>query len=50
MGYADFRKVSILYQNEEYAIVEKGQTYGIKQYDFIVLDSGSVDEDDFIYE
>ena len=50
MGYADFRKVSIMYQNEEYAIVEKGQTYGIKQYDFIVLDSGSVDEDDFIYE
>ena len=50
MGYADFRKVTIMYQNEEYAIVEKGQTYGIKQYDFIVLDSGSVDEDDFIYE
>ena len=50
MGYADFRKVTILYQNEEYAIVEKGQQYGLKQYDFIVLNSESVNEDDFIYE
>lgn len=50
MGYADFREINILYQNEEYAIVENGQTYGLKQYDFIVLDSKAVNEDDFIYE
>ena len=48
-GYADFRQISILYQNDDYAIVRPNTQYGLIIYDYIVLDAGSVDEDDFIY-
>ncbi len=48
-GYADFRQISILYQNNEYAIVKSNTPYGLMAYDYIVLDASSVDEDDFIY-
>lgn len=49
-GYADFRQITILYQNDEYAIVKSNTNYGLNAYDYIVLDAESVDEDDFIYE
>ncbi len=42
-GYADFRQVKILYQNDEYAIVKSNTTYGLNVYDYIVLDSATVD-------
>lgn len=48
-GYADFREISILYQNDEYAIVQPNTTYGLTVYDYIVLDAATVNEDDFIY-
>ena len=41
-GYAVFRKVVIIDQNEEYCIVESGTTYGIAQFDNIVSDSSTV--------
>lgn len=50
LGYADFRQIKELYSNEEYAIIESNTSYGLKEYDFIVLDSSTVEEDDFIYE
>ena len=50
LGYADFRQINELYSNEEYAIVEPNTSYGLKEYDFIVLDSSTVEENDFIYE
>ena len=37
-GYAVFRTISIIDQNEEYCIVEAGTRYGISQFDYIVLD------------
>ena len=43
-GYADFRQVKILYQNDEYAIVRSNTMYGLNVYDYIVLDSTTVDE------
>ena len=43
-GYADFRQVKILYQNDEYAIVRSNTMYGLNVYDYIVLDSSTVDE------
>ncbi len=43
-GYAEFRQISILYQNEEYAIVKPNTTYGLNVFDYIVLDSETVDE------
>ena len=39
-GYRDFRQVNILYQNEEYAIVEPNSLYGLQEYDYIVRSSG----------
>ena len=50
MGYADFRRIKKLYENEEYAIVESNTVYGLREYDFIVLDSTTVDEGGFVYE
>ena len=48
-GYADFKQITILNQNEEYAIVKSNTDYGLSVYDHIVLDGTSVNEDDFIY-
>ena len=48
-GYADFKQVVILYQNDEYSIVKSDTTYGLSVYDPIVLDAQTVNEDDFIY-
>ena len=50
MGYADFRRINMLYQNEEYAIVESNTLFGLREYDYIVLDASAVNEDDFVYE
>ena len=44
-GYADFRQIKVLYQNEEYAIVRSNTNYGLNVYDYIVLDSKTVDAD-----
>ena len=49
-GYAIFRQVNILYQNEEYCIVEEGTKYGLSIYDHIALDGSAVKEDDIIYQ
>lgn len=42
-GYADFRQISILYSNDEYSIVKSNTLYGLNVYDYIVLDSKTVD-------
>lgn len=47
-GYAVFKQISILYQNEEYAIVQTGTTYGISLYDHIALDGSKIDENQLI--
>lgn len=48
-GYADFKQITILYQNDEYAIVSSNTKYGLTVYDRIVLDAASVNTDDFVY-
>ncbi|MCR5790812.1 MAG: hypothetical protein K6G83_13070 [Lachnospiraceae bacterium] len=48
-GYADFKQITILYQNDEYSIVKSNTEYGLSVYDHIVLKGDSVKEDDFIY-
>ena len=45
-GYALFRKISIIDKNEEYCIVEKGTSFGLSQFDYIVLNSSKVKESD----
>ncbi len=48
-GYAVFRRISIIDQNDEYCIVETGTDYGIAQYDYIVKIGSTVKEDDILY-
>ena len=49
-GYADFKQITILNQNEEYAIVKSNSEYGLAVYDYIALKGDSVTENDFIYD
>ena len=49
-GYADFRQIDILYQNNEYAIVKSNTKYGLNVYDLIVQNASSVKTDQFIYK
>ena len=47
-GYSVFRKVEVLFQNEEYTIVDTGTSYGISLYDHIVLDASTTKENQII--
>lgn len=47
-GYADFKQINILNQNEEYAIVKANTKYGLNVYDYIVLDAEAVSDDQFL--
>ena len=49
-GYAVFRKVTILCENDEYYIVAEGEDYGLSNYDHIVQDSSSIDQKDVVFE
>ena len=48
-GYAVFREVTIIDENEEYCVVESSNTYGLAAYDYIVLDATQVSEDEIVY-
>jgi len=48
-GYAVFKIIEIIYENEDYVIVKSGTDYGISLYDHIVLQGDMVSEDDIIY-
>ena len=48
-GYAVFRRISILDQNEEYAIVSKSTKFGLVRYDHIVRNADEVKEQDILY-
>lgn len=49
-GYADFKEITILNQNEEYSIVKSNSEYGLNVYDHIVLKGDTVHDSDFIYD
>jgi len=49
-GYADFCVINIKASNDTYSIVESNTKYGLREYDYIVLDASSVDNDEFLYE
>jgi hypothetical protein len=49
MAYAVFQQIRIIDQNEEYTIVAQQTRYDLSQYDNIVLDGTSVDEEDIVY-
>ncbi len=43
-GYAVFKQINIIYENESYAIVETKTSYGISLYDHIALNASEVKE------
>ena len=43
-GYAVFKQINIIYENEKYAIIETKTAYGISLYDHIALDASKVKE------
>ena len=47
-GYADFKQITVIAENDEYSIVSSNTQYGLTVYDRIVLDAASVKSDDFI--
>lgn len=47
-GYAVFKRIEILFQNEEYAIVRTGTKYGLSLYDHIALEGNKVNEDEVL--
>lgn len=48
-GYADFKRIEIKYDNEEYTIVDANASFGLRAYDYIALDAKIVNEKDFVY-
>ncbi len=48
-GYADFRRIEILYSNNEYSIIKPNDSLGLNPYDYIALDAKTVNDKDFIY-
>lgn len=49
-GYAVFKQIKVLYQNEDYAIIEKGTPYGIASFDHIALQGDQIKENEMINE
>lgn len=47
-GYAVFKQIDLLFQNEEYSVVRTGTSYGIALYDHIALEGNKVKENDLI--
>ena len=49
-GYAVFKKVVILAENDEYYIVQEGDDYGLANYDLIVQDGSGINSDDVVFQ
>ena len=47
-GYAEFKKIDVLCENDEYYIVKEGNNYGLSNYDFIALDGSEVQDDEIV--
>ena len=47
-GYAVFKQIDILAQNEEYSILKTGTRYGLSLYDHIALKGSEISEGDLI--
>lgn len=49
-GYAVFKKVTILCENDEYYIVKEGEYNGLYNFDHIVLNGSSVSENQVVFQ
>jgi hypothetical protein len=48
-GYCVFKYIHKLYENQEYAIIEKGNSYSLSSFDHIILNPDIINENDIIY-
>ena len=48
-GYAVFRKIHILDEDDESCIIEEGTSFGVTQYDYIVRNGDKVKESDILH-
>lgn len=48
-GYFDFRRIEVIYDNEEYSIVKDDTKYGLNVYDQVVSDAKTAKDDAVIY-
>lgn len=48
-GYCKFQYINKLYENQEYAIIEKGNAYSLSNFDHIILNPKIIGENDVIY-
>lgn len=49
-GYAVFKVIDILYNNDDYAIIKAGTSYGLNLYDHILLDGTAAKQNEIIYK
>ncbi len=49
-GYADFCQIQVVDSNEEYSIVKSNTVYGLREFDYIILNAQSVEDDEFIFK
>jgi hypothetical protein len=47
-GYAVFKQINVMYENEDYVIVEQKTSYGIALYDHIALDGSKLKENQLV--
>ncbi|MCF0131848.1 MAG: hypothetical protein HUJ71_08950 [Pseudobutyrivibrio sp.] len=47
-GYAQFKQIEVLYENEDYSIIRTGTRYGIAMYDHIILQGDQIEENTII--
>ena len=48
-GYAVFREITVIDENEEYCIVSSNNIYSLAAYDYIVMNADEVTEDQIVY-
>nr|WP_294492270.1 HlyD family efflux transporter periplasmic adaptor subunit [uncultured Mediterraneibacter sp.] len=49
-GYAVFKKVAILCENDEYYVIQEGVNYSLSNYDHIVQNGSSVSSDEVVFQ
>jgi hypothetical protein len=47
-GYAVFKQINVMYENEDYVIVEQKTSYGVALYDHIALDGSKLKENQLV--
>ena len=48
-GYAEFKRIKILCESDEYYIIDADSSYGLSNYDHIALNGADVHEDDVVF-